>query len=89
MEWVDFARVENILYLIIVIFVVVLTTIKQFKKQSQSQEHFGKQIIAKIENQGDEIVKLFAVYSQKISELEAELLQLKSVLGMTEEKGGK
>jgi len=89
MEWVDFARVENILYLIIVIFVVVLTTIKQFKKQSQSREHFGKQIIAKIENQGDEIVKLFAVYSQKISELEAELLQLKSVLGMTEEKGGK
>ena len=72
MEWnslLDIFRMQNLIYWIVTMVVVVLTTIKQFNKQDKKNQDGNDEIIDNLQNIGKQNVKmlnLLEMHSQDI-----------------------
>jgi hypothetical protein len=79
MDWnniVSVARLENIIYWIVSMVVVVLTTIKQFNKQEKKNKTDNEAIInnlQKIEKQNLKVLNLLEIHSQDIKSMKKDI----------------
>ncbi len=68
----DLFRMENLIYWIVTMVVVILTTIKQFNKQNQKSQMSNEEIltnIQKIDKQSVKMLNLLELHSQDIKTL--------------------
>ena len=81
-------QIENLVYIVVTIMVVVLTTIKQFNKQSEKQDNSNKLILdnlKRLEEQNYKILSLIEMHSQDITLLKKEMNDLEIRVGKLEE----
>lgn len=79
MEWdniIDLFRMENLVYWIVTMVVVILTTIKQFNKQERNSKTSNKEILTnlqKIDKQNVKMLNLLEMHSQDIKTLKKDV----------------
>jgi hypothetical protein len=79
MDWtniIDLFRMENLIYWIVTMVVVILTTIKQFSKQEQNSNNKNDEIIVnlqKIEKQNGKMLNLLEMHGQDIKSLKKDM----------------
>jgi len=72
----DLFRMENLIYWIVTMVVVILTTIKQFNKQNQKSQMSNEEIltnIQKIDKQSVKMLNLLELHSQDIKTLKKDV----------------
>ena len=79
MDWENIAslfRMENLIYWIVTMVVVILTTIKQFNRQEKTNKSKNDEIIGnlqKIEKQNVKMINLLELHSQDIKTLKKDV----------------
>ncbi|MFA7105719.1 MAG: hypothetical protein WC154_00310 [Candidatus Izemoplasmatales bacterium] len=79
MDWsniIDIFRMENLIYWIVTMVVVILTTIKQFNKQEKKNENSNDEILSnlqKIDKQSVKMLNLLEMHSQDIKTLKKDV----------------
>jgi hypothetical protein len=79
MDWenlIDLFRMENLIYWVVTMVVVILTTIKQFSKQERNSNTKNDEIIdnlQKIEKQNGKMLNLLEMHGQDIKSLKKDV----------------
>lgn len=82
MEWnniITFFRMENLIYWIVTMVVVILTTIKQFNRQGKKSKSSSDEILVnlqKIDRQNVKMLNLLEMHSQDIRTLKKDVTVL-------------
>lgn len=69
-------RMENLIYWLVTMILVILTTIKQFNKQDKKSEHGNEEILSnlkKIEKQNVKMLNLLEIHALDIKELKKDV----------------
>ena len=79
MDWdnlITFFRMENLIYWIVTMVVVILTTIKQFSRQEKNNKSSNDEIMVnlqKIEKQNVKMINLLELHAQDIKSLKKDV----------------
>lgn len=79
MDWsniVDIFKMENLIYWIVTMVVVILTTIRQFSRQEKNNQNKNDEIMVnlqKIEKQNVKMINLLELHSQDIKTLKKDV----------------
>ena len=76
MNWETLLRLDNIVYWVVTMVVVVLTTIKQFNKQELKNKNGNNEILnnlQKIERQNMKMLNLLELHSQDIKTMKKDI----------------
>lgn len=79
MDWsniIDIFRMQNLIYWIVTMVVVILTTIKQFNKQQKKNDGSNEEILSnlqKIDKQSVKMLNLLEMHSQDIKTLKKDV----------------
>ncbi len=84
----DLSKLENIIYMIVMVVVVILSTIKQFKAQQIKNDINNKIILNnlnKIDEQNIKVLSLLEMHSKDIKEIKKDLNALERRVSKLEE----
>ena len=91
MDWdnlITFFRMENLIYWIVTMVVVILTTIKQFNRQDKKSKSSNDEIMVnlqKIEKQNVKMINLLELHAQDINSLKKDVNVLEHLVSRLED----